>query len=350
VKIFVYEHITGGGSIGAPLSEALLPEAMLMLRALVSDLVDAGADVAALCDDRLEIESPATEVRLVGDTDDWESGFEQLAHAADAVWLLAPETGGVLESRSRRVIALGRTQLGSKPDAIRIAASKSETAHALRRAGVPVVPTFRWHEVPDIVADSWVAKPDDGCGCEATRLFPDARSARDWIETQTAPGHFALQPYLRGEPLSLSVLASEGRAWLLSVNRQQIAVDDRRFAFLGSEVGAMADSEGMFARLAERIAQAIPGLWGYFGIDLILAGSSAVVLEINPRLTTSYAGLRAAVGVNPAGLVLRLFEGRELPAIPPPRRSVVVDVQAHAAQLPGVGGRVLDLCGQVQTS
>ena len=31
------------------------------------------------------------------------------------------------------------------------------------------------------------------------------------------------------------------------------------------------------------------------------------MLEVNPRLTTSYAGLRAALNVNPAALVLDLL-------------------------------------------
>jgi predicted ATP-grasp superfamily ATP-dependent carboligase len=45
-------------------------------------------------------------------------------------------------------------------------------------------------------------------------------------------------------------------------------------------------------------------LWGYVGVDLVLADAGPIVLEINPRLTTSYCGLRDALGINPAALVL----------------------------------------------
>ena len=62
------------------------------------------------------------------------------------------------------------------------------------------------------------------------------------------------------------------------------------------------------------------------------APGGPVVLEINPRLTTSYVGLRPALGRNPAALVLELLE-RELDAIalPEARQPARVDVDDAAA-------------------
>jgi tyramine---L-glutamate ligase len=40
---------------------------------------------------------------------------------------------------------------------------------------------------------------------------------------------------------------------------------------------------------------------------VVVNDGDLVVLEINPRLTTSYAGLGRALGCNPAGLVLDLL-------------------------------------------
>ena len=51
------------------------------------------------------------------------------------------------------------------------------------------------------------------------------------------------------------------------------------------------------------------------GIDLIETDSGPVVLEINPRLTTTYTGLRDAIGQNPAALILSLASGGPLPTI-----------------------------------
>jgi len=53
------------------------------------------------------------------------------------------------------------------------------------------------------------------------------------------------------------------------------------------------------------------------GIDLIDTESGPVVLEVNPRLTVSYAGLHSMLGFNPAGKVLALPDHPPMSALPP---------------------------------
>ena len=77
-----------------------------------------------------------------------------------------------------------------------------------------------------------------------------------------------------------------------------------RLALESIAVNAVPDPGGGLARLGGRIAAAIPGLWGYVGVDLVATPSGPVVLEVNPRLTTSYCGLRSALQINAAELVL----------------------------------------------
>ena len=163
-------------------------------------------------------------------------------------------------------------------------------------------------------------------------MFPDLRAALRWIDSRADAQRYVLQPYTPGEALSLSVLACDGRALLLSVNRQRIAVHEGSFLYQGSVVNALPDTGGRFQRLAQSIVAAIPGLWGYFGVDLILSDSGPVVVDVNPRLTTSYAGLRPALGINPAGMVLSALSGNEFGvAALPPGHPVVVDPSASAS-------------------
>ena len=61
--------------------------------------------------------------------------------AADAVWPLAPQAGGQLERLSRQVLGHRRILLGSKPGALRVAASRLRTSRMRARAGIAVVPT-----------------------------------------------------------------------------------------------------------------------------------------------------------------------------------------------------------------
>jgi predicted ATP-grasp superfamily ATP-dependent carboligase len=54
---------------------------------------------------------------------------------------------------------------------------------------------------------------------------------------------------------------------------------------------------------------------GYIGIDMVLGqradGASDAVIEMNPRLTTSYIGLRALARSNLAGAILAAAQGKQ---------------------------------------
>ena len=105
-----------------------------------------------------------------------------------------------------------------------------------------------------------------------------------------------------------------------------------RFHYHGGVVGGFEGRRARYEPLAERIAAAIPDLWGYVGVDLIDGAAGPMVLEINARLTTSYVGLRHVLGINTAALVLGLLSERVPPAATPrPRREHVIAIDTHAA-------------------
>lgn len=303
MKVFVFEYVTGGGYAGQALPD-FLADGELMWRALVDDLIAVpGVEVLTLRDARLDTPDLPGLHATIADAPAFERDFQRCLQAADAVWLVAPESHNILESLTRQVLAAGKTLLGCRPEAVRIATSKLATAHCLAAAGVAGVPTGSG-------AEDWrgrvVAKPDDGVGCQDTLLFADADAAQAWRRDH-ADVAWVFQPYIEGAALSLSLLCCAGRAQLLSVNRQRIGLaDDGRFAFLGVDVNALSDPDDRFATLAAQVAAAIPGLWGYVGIDLIASADGPRVLEVNPRVTVSYAGLRAALDCNPAQRVLSL--------------------------------------------
>jgi predicted ATP-grasp superfamily ATP-dependent carboligase len=324
VRIFAYEHITGGGLLSQQALAALAPEGELMLRSLVQDLLAVrGVQVTVMRDPRLTFGLPVA-VRVPATAGQFWPTFRRAVREADAVWPIAPEQGGVLERLSGEVIDGGRRLLGSGPAAVSVAASKLRTAAALAAAGVETIPTFADEDsVPDGVHEI-VVKPDDGAGCQDTYLVEGRAAlrryaARDWI----------FQPFVRGEALSLSMLCCEQRARLLACNRQHVRINHGRFEFSGVSVNAVPDRDGRYAQLAQKVARALPGLWGYVGIDVIDAADGPVVVEINPRLTTSYAGLSRAIGVNPARLVLEL--PGSLDTVPAPSPDTVVEVElTHA--------------------
>jgi predicted ATP-grasp superfamily ATP-dependent carboligase len=157
-----------------------------------------------------------------------------------------------------------------------------------------------------------VIKADDGLGCEDIRIIEDALHWEEF-NGHDHSGDWVIQPLLDGESLSLCGLFAQGKARLLSVNRQHIQQLGNTFTLNGCSVNVIRDENGIFSGLIRQIAAAIPELWGYNGVDLIRNTEGIHVLEINPRLTSSYAGLRSALGVNPAQLVIDVLDSGDLP-------------------------------------
>jgi predicted ATP-grasp superfamily ATP-dependent carboligase len=304
VKVFAYEFITGGGLLHTTLPQSLAIEGEMMINALVDDLARIpGIDAMVSRDPRLAFDKTGIECVSPHDGEDPFVAFARGVSLCDAVWPIAPETGGVLEELSRIVIEEGRLLLGSHPDAVAIAASKSRTIEVLERAGVPCVPVFTDPSRVIPIPGSWVIKPDDGAGCADASVVSSWQDARGWLDARLGEG-FVAQPWCDGASVSLSMLCIDGKSTLLSCNQQHVRRRDSRLELEGITVNAFEDALGTFANLAQRIAAVMPRLFGYVGVDLVAAEAGPLVLEINPRLTTSYCGLREALGLNPAELII----------------------------------------------
>jgi predicted ATP-grasp superfamily ATP-dependent carboligase len=90
--------------------------------------------------------------------------------------------------------------------------------------------------------------------------------------------------------MSASFLVSDRSAELIGIGRQRMEVIDGRFAYLGGTIPAPRAGE---ERTLCRAVASVPGLRGFVGVDFIKERPSGkvIVLEINPRPTTSYVGL-----------------------------------------------------------
>jgi predicted ATP-grasp superfamily ATP-dependent carboligase len=324
LKVFAFDYASGGGPTARPLPHALRRDGEMMLHALTSDLAAlSGVELITMDDGDRQAAAPS-----VDSAAPFAQRFNACVQASDAVWPVAPVPGGLLEHLSREILRCKRILLGSSPAAVHVAASKQLTADTLARANIAAVATYAPHQPLPPGEGAWVVKPDDGAGCLDTRLFSDSRAALAWIESSGEPG-YVLQPFIAGKVGSLSLLCCDGLARVLSCNEQRVAVHDNQFHFLGSMVNSLTDASSEFERMGQAVAAAMPGLWGYVGVDFILAEGGSVVLEVNPRVTTSYAGLHASIGCNPAQLVLALLDGSgSVPAAPLSALPVSVDVDA----------------------
>ncbi|MGB5733698.1 MAG: ATP-grasp domain-containing protein [Thiohalocapsa sp.] len=334
MRIFVFEYITGGGYAERPMVADLAREGDLMLQALIRDL-HAIPDVH-LCttrDTRLPELGFAIDVQPVSSRAELLRAWSVAVAEADAVWPIAPETEGVLELLSGWVEIAGRSLLSSRPDGVQIAGSKLATSRRLDERGVSVVPTWRPTELRLIGDGCWVLKPDRGVGCSGARLIRSQRLLADAIADLPDFEDWVVQPYLSGQAASLSLLVGNGQVELLGCNVQRIVLDDDQFILLGCEVNGLRCERAAYEQLSRAVVDALPGLWGYVGVDLAITDEGPVVLEVNPRLTTSYIGLSESLGCNVAAMVVDLMRPRahDPETLLRPRRVDVDLEQFHVA-------------------
>jgi tyramine---L-glutamate ligase len=314
VRIFVSEFICGGSLAGEPLPDSLRREGRAMLWAVVDDLlripdcrVITTLD-ARLIDEARRRSAVPCDIVTVSDSLEERLQFDRLATSSDAVLVIAPETDGQLAERVRRVEALGSRTLNCSPEAIELCGDKLRLAEHLERHALVTIPTALadWNlpEPPQSYEqtrhESWVIKPRDGAGSWLTfRIQSNARDewqrvARAYARAEAQ--HKALiQPFVAGQPLSVSCLCHRnGEVEIFPIGRQRLS---NEFVYLGGSIPADIPHvmEIAIQQLVLCVCATTPGLCGIIGFDLLLpeaAPSRPLIVEINPRLTTSYVGYR----------------------------------------------------------
>ncbi len=315
MKLFICEFITGGGLYREPLPPSLLKEGTMMRDAVLHDFSALeNMQILMSYDARLAKPSGEMDAIAIAEQDDvWETWASCMVQA-DAVLLIAPETGGYLSQLSAMAERLNKMVLGCHTQSVQIVSDKYQTYQHLKRQNIQTPSTYLYADWPQSQG-AWVAKPIDGAGCADTAVFENPHHLDAWMQTRKQ-SHI-IQPFVEGIPASFSMLCKAGKAYLLTCNRQKIRFNDAELEYQGSVVNELIEYRDAFQHVAEKIAEAFSGLVGYVGVDLIVTGDDIYVLEINPRLTTSYVAMHQACGVNPARMLLDLFynEAFELPAI-----------------------------------
>lgn len=313
-KILLYEYLSANGSANGCVSEDLRMQGRTMRDAVARDLARCG-DVALTCVAGHDEARDAMPTTLASD---WcfapfaippTRFLAAEARRHDAVWVIAPETRGVLGALCDAVDP--ERWIGCDAATLRIASSKRATARHLALAGIATPRAWSADAPLDVARDAsaWVVKPDDGAGCVDTCRFDDYRLAEYAFRRRSAAQErVTLEEWIDGDALSLSLLCSYGHAQLLGINRQHIGIDEGQISYEGltANVIPLSDEKATTCRaLATRVARALPGLAGFVGIDLVWHPQRGpVVIEINPRVTCAYPALADSVDVNMAACVM----------------------------------------------
>ncbi|MEZ6056422.1 MAG: ATP-grasp domain-containing protein [Planctomycetaceae bacterium] len=347
MRIFVSEYLCSGAWTEAHLPASLLAEGRAMRDALIADFIALpGIEVVTTCDRRVP-PPPGRNVHLVFvDSPKQESlVFRQLCETTDAVYVIAPELDGLLDDRCRLAAKLSRRPLNSSPEAIRLCSDKWQLARHLNQHHIATLPTVspygetpfdrpaanrRDHVGDDAMTESehsqepwsiedWgrstplVVKPRFGAGSQSIQMVldqPELSAVLTRFPASPIEAQAIVQPCVAGRNLSVAAFFREDPSqppFRLPLADQRLS-EDGSFTYLGgsippstktSDVMSRSDLERRVDELLRQIALTIPGLRGYVGCDLLLPfdpsmqqESPLLLVEINPRLTTSYLGYR----------------------------------------------------------
>ena len=325
MRILVHEFVSGGGLAGRQVPVSIGREGSAMLTALVTDLSAVRRHrIVTTTDPRFPL--PALpNVEVVTASPGRTKLLDTLIASVDAVWLVAPETDRCLERLAARVERAGKVLLGSSAAAIRRASDKRRLPRRLAAHGVHHPKTrVLWPGVDAGMAARdlgypVVVKPRRGAGCNGVCLARNARELHrglDIARRADGTGPLLLQTFVPGVAASVSLLADGRRAVALSMNAQLVRAA-MPFVYRGGRTPFDHPLAERAVEAALRTCKAFPGLRGYIGVDLVITKSEAVIIEVNPRVTTAYLGVRSAFEGNVAALALAACAG----ALPNPLRA-----------------------------
>ena len=242
----------------------------------------------------------------------------ELARAADYTVLIAPETTGILAGLTRDLERAGARLLGSSPEAVELTGDKARLAdwfgdtrdrHSAYADDRPRRRASRriW-SIPPCSSRSTGPVRSIPSISPTARAYPSLRvPCRGPCSSRTS----------RGIPMSASFLVdARSAAHLIGIGRQRMEIEEGKFRYVG---GVLPVPCPRAEPLLRRAVASIPGLRGFVGVDFLWDPSrcEAVVLEINPRPTTSFVGLSRLL---PAGWLARAWLACCGAGQPPSRR------------------------------
>lgn len=335
MRAFVYEYITGGGTFssvsGLTPCGSLLGEGAGMRRALVEDFLRiAGCEVETLQDVRVPFDAvPGVNLHPVASPEEERRAFEACCQRADVALVVAPEIDGALLQRANWLAEYSGKNtrlihLVCRPEMIAIASNKHQTAVSLSKAEIPVPNGgllenaerfLTWQKEAEAESGfgrEYVLKPLDGAGSWHLKRW----KVGEKLDPAELRFPLRYERFCEGTAASISLITSEivGIEPILLPPLEQI-LDPQDGTYLGGrwiEDAALADRA---RRLAVNVAAALPISNGFWGIDLILGtaqdGSQDFVIEVNPRITSSYIGLRNWTDTNLVQAMLDMAIGKK---------------------------------------
>ncbi|MFW9780868.1 MAG: ATP-grasp domain-containing protein [Candidatus Heimdallarchaeota archaeon] len=336
-RIFILEFVTGGGFNQVEIPDSLFAEGYGMLRSVIEDFKDLDFEIETIIDFRLTLLSKylkADFINVIQKSDNFFKKFKDCVKKNKFCFIIAPEFSNILYKLTKIAFDNNKTVLSVNLSGIKLGSSKLKTYYFFQenKINTPttflipykqdnfdinfIIKKFRQFNTPIII------KPEDGVGAEDIYYF---NAEKKILELFSKKSHlidqsrtYILQKYVQGKDLSVSLIGHKNPPMIISINTQDVDIKNlgKESHYFGgyTPVENWVDLKINLEKYIEKFKQ----FDGYFGLDFIQQENGRLnFIEINPRLTTSYIGIRNIIKENLMSVLLNIRENKfDLDEIP----------------------------------
>ena len=174
----------------------------------------------------------------------------------------------------------------------------------------------KWQSEDPLTPLKLIIKPLTGVDCEDIVILEDIGDLTLDLDKIFKPGsRILVQEYIEGTDVSVSLISDGTKAIPISLNEQFVELKDDNGRYLGGKIPFESEYEKEAFDIATKAVEAIEGLKGFVGVDLIINADekdiySVYLLEINSRFTTPYVGLKQISNINIGKSIIELIDGK----------------------------------------
>ena len=338
-KIFIFEFVSGGGYNQVDIPLSLFCEGYAMLRTTIEDFKKLGFQIITLLDKRISHLARYLKtdmVKFVKPEDDYLKIYTKCVKKSPFCFIIAPEFSKHLYNLTKIAKNLNKKILSIDLSGVWLGTSKLETYKYFIANKVNTPKSYR---IPlkggkmdvDFILQkfeqfdcSLIMKPEDGAGSELIyhfttkdqilQLFERAKTNLDIARS------YIVQEFIDGDDLSISIInrtTSEKintmDQIILSINAQNVQNIDSNKDSLYLGGFTPVENYKVLKKKFEKILKSmdLTSFQGYFGIDFIKKADNSIhFIEINPRLTTSYIGIRNILDFNPLEFLFNQYKSK----------------------------------------
>ena len=296
-KILIYEYITGGGLINEDLTSTLLHEATLISSYIYQECEKSQYfEYDYFQDYRIKDNHFKKAIKIKSHEEIFNI---PLLKKYDYILPIAPEIDLNLFHYAKFLEKHKFNFILSDSKTIKLLSDKLLFYKECKKNNIPTIKTsllidqLKQHNKIFLVKDRY------GAGCSYIKII------KKFSDVENNNFDKIVQPYINGEHYSLCLFFNKNNYNLLTINKQKLEIDAHNMMKLVTlHINVSHHFHPKITSLIFLIMKSFPGLRGYVGIDIIIHKGKIFVVEINPRVTTSFIGIYETIGVNIIDLII----------------------------------------------